>query len=562
MAQRTLRGRGLAAGVGTGVAFVHRESAPSEFALTEIEEDQVEQEWGRVEAAFAEARRAVGRDVQSMPDDIASSITDVLHAHRFLLEDTALLDEMRQELAEELICAEHVVMRVLRRWGRRFHGTGDEVLSSRVDDLTDITRRVLNALVGQRRRALERLPAETVLVSQRLLPSDVVFLERRSVAAVVLELGSPASHAALMARALGIPAVGQVEDVQKQVKTGDHLLVDGASGTVTVEPDHDTMRRFADLASRETQQRAIAHTRRYQQAETEDGVQVAVVANVGTREDALLAVSNGADGIGLCRMERVYLARDTAPTADELCRELERILRPMQGRPVTVRLLDAGGDKPVPYIDSPVETDPFLGMRGVRMLLSHPSLMDVQLEALLGLSRDHDLRILVPMVTLADEMRRVREALLAKAHALGMEPLPLGAMIETPAAALCASEVAQHCDFISLGTNDLTQYVMVAGRENPSVGDYFLEQHPAVIRLLRTVCDEADDTPLEVCGELASQTDVLCTLLRMGVRTLSVVPLRVPAVKEAVRGIRLSGGESLTTAGRTHLPAYRIDRGV
>jgi phosphoenolpyruvate-protein kinase (PTS system EI component) len=214
------------------------------------------------------------------------------------------------------------------------------------------------------------------------------------------------------------------------------------------------------------------------------------------------------------------------------------VFAPLGRKPITVRLLDLGADKPVSFLNFPIEDDPFLGCRGVRLLLRYPDLLETQLKALLEFSRDHELRILVPMVTLADDMAEVRRRLRAIADRAGLGTLPpLGAMIETPAAALTISDIIQHADFLSIGTNDLTQFTMAAGRENPLVNDYFVESHPAVLRLIRIVVEEAGDTPVAICGELAAQLDCISTLLNLGVRNLSVAPPLVPSVKEIIRQV-------------------------
>jgi phosphoenolpyruvate-protein kinase (PTS system EI component) len=266
-----------------------------------------------------------------------------------------------------------------------------------------------------------------------------------------------------------------------------------------------------------------------------------VLANIGCREDALLGDTNGADGIGLYRTECLYLSRKTPPSEDELYEEMRSAVHPFEGRPVTVRLLDAGGDKEIPFLNLPRDVDPALGRRGIRLLLNYPDLINTQLRAILRLSREHDVRILVPLVTLAEEMEWVSEQLdQALLSVASDQRPPLGVLIETPAAALCISDIVKHADFVSVGTNDLTQYVMAAGRENASVGDYFLDDHPAILRLLRIIGAGIDGTPLSVCGELAGNERVLPALIDAGITALSVAPGRVPAIKEAVRNLRTS----------------------
>jgi phosphotransferase system enzyme I (PtsI) len=275
-------------------------------------------------------------------------------------------------------------------------------------------------------------------------------------------------------------------------------------------------------------------------ARTQDGVLIHVWANIGTREDAMLAADSGAEGVGLYRIENLYLSREMPPTEDELLEGLQATLAPVQDRPVTVRLLDVGGDKKPVFLNLPAEPNPFLGRRGVRLLMDCPDLLTTQLRALLRLSRDIELRITIPMVTLIEEVQYVRRALRATAKELGIRELPaLGVMIETPSAALCTREIAEAADLLSLGTNDLTQYTMVAGREEDSVTDYYLEDHPAVQRLITMVIEEAETTPIMLCGELAARPDRLKLLVQAGLTSLSVAAPLVPSVKAAIRSIRI-----------------------
>jgi phosphoenolpyruvate-protein kinase (PTS system EI component) len=278
----------------------------------------------------------------------------------------------------------------------------------------------------------------------------------------------------------------------------------------------------------------------HEPARTRDGASVDVMANVGCVEDFVSAAENGADGVGLYRMEQYYLSRKTPPTEEELLATLHRIAASMKGKPITVRLLDMGGDKPIPFLKLPAEDNPFLGQRGLRLLLRYPDLMTTQLRALLVFSGEYDVRILVPMVTLADEMAQVRRRLVELAAEMGVKRIPpLGAMIEVPAAALTVPDILQHADFFGIGTNDLTQYTMAAGRENPLVSDYFTDDHPAVLRLIRLVVEEGGGVPVEICGELAGRIDAVPALLRLGIRALSVAPPLIPGIKAAVRGVEL-----------------------
>ena len=322
----------------------------------------------------------------------------------------------------------------------------------------------------------------------------------------------------------------------ERITDAQEVIVDGIAGEVILSPDAATRVQYEKSVRRSQDETLQSRRLSLEPVRTSGGQEVTVMANVGCGEDVTAAAENGADGVGLYRIEQFYLSRNTPPSVPELLAELRGALALLRGKRITVRLLDLGADKPAPFVQFPSEDDPFLGRRGVRLLLKYPDLLDVQLKALLEFAREQDVHILVPMVTLAEDMAQVRRRLLEIASQAGISELPpLGAMIETPAAALSVSEILHYADFLSIGTNDLTQYTMAAGRENPLVNDYFVENHPAVLRLIRIVLEEAGQIPVTVCGELAADLDSISSLLKLGLRNFSVAPPLVPAVKNVIR---------------------------
>jgi phosphotransferase system enzyme I (PtsI) len=535
----TLSGLGVSPGLAVGQAFIYRDIL-HDLERYDIEPHQVEYQHRRIGRAVETVLADLGLSAERVEAEVNTDLAMIFHAHEAMLHDPTLTKELREELEQELVNAEQVVKRVFRRWERKFRTMASEELRARGDDVADLGRQLQQALAGIRTHILEDVPPDSVLVATRLLPSDTVHLSRKSVVAVVAEFGGPASHAALLTREMGIPAVTYVAAASDAIASGATVLVDGFSGTVVVAPDAENQAVFEKRVAEQRVSCAAARERCHEPATTLDGVATAIMANVGCREDAVLAADNGADGVGLYRLEQLYLSRKALPTEDELLETLRSAVEPVAGKPITVRLLDVGADKKLPSLDLSAEVNPFLGRRGVRVLLAFPELLHTQLRALARLSRERDIHILVPMVTLAQEVKRLRELLVTAAANVGAEHVPpLGAMIETPAAALCVDEIRQHADFLSVGTNDLTQYTMAAGREDPLVSDYFRDDHPAVRRLLRLVSEAAGDTPLTLCGELAGRVDMLPFLLATGIRTFSVASPLVATVKEAVRQIRL-----------------------
>lgn len=533
-------GRATSPGFVEGQAFVYHERQAAAPAPYEIEKDQVDQEMARVEHAMESVLGDLKTSTRRMEKRVDAKLAAVFKAHGAILRDPTLRQEIRNEIGE-LVNAEHALARVFRRWERKFRDMTDKALAQRAEDVADLGQRLLRHMGGVQTTPLEKMPKRRILVARQLLPSDTVALPGRSVIGIVVEFGGPGSHAALLARGMGIPTVTQVPNVTQQIAEGDQLIVDGFTGEVIVRPDTQTSRHYRQKVANLRATMSESRRRRHEPAKTRDGTPITVLANVGNREDAATAAECGADGVGLCRLEQVYLSRKVPPTSEELLTELREIFAPFKSKPVTVRLLDLGGDKPVPFLKLPPEDNPQLGCRGVRLLLNFPDLITTQLRALLALSREQEIHILVPMVTLTSDMVQIRQRLVDVAKEVGQEKLPpLGAMIETPAAALTVPDMIHHADFLSIGTNDLTQYTMAAGREDPLVGSYFVQDHCAVLRLVRMIVEEAGSIPVEVCGELAGQTDSVATLLKLGIRTVSVAPPLVPGIKQSVREISLT----------------------
>jgi phosphoenolpyruvate-protein phosphotransferase len=503
----------------------------------EIEGHQVQEELRRLDRALKVVVEDLRVSTQRIEGEADDKLAAIFEAHQSMLQDAELLREVHALIEEEWICAAQAVSRVFRRWERRFRELKQEAHRRHAADVADLRQRLLREMAGIAQTPLEKMPPGRVLVARRLLPSDTVALPRRQVVGIILEVGGPGSHAALLAEAMGIPTVTHIPQATDRISEGDLVMVDGLHGEIVVNPGKVTVALCREAMRHEQVRSSQALHLALQPARTADGIGIEVLANVSCREDVLAAVENGADGVGLYRIEQYYLARKTPPSVGDLLGELTEVFAPMRGRPVTVRLLDLGGDKPVPFLKLPPEENPFLGQRGVRFLLRYPDLLDTQLRALCEFSKHQDLRILVPMLTLAEEMAFIRSQLVRVS--CGQKLPILGAMIETPAAALSVPEITSQADFLSVGTNDLTQYTMAAGRENPLVNDYFREDHPAVLRLLGIILEEAGQTPVALCGELARQTESLPVLLRLGLRTLSVAPPLVPAVKQAIRQVTL-----------------------
>ena len=496
-------------------------------------------EWTRLEAAFAATRHDLAEAVVRLEREVGSGIADVFRAHQMMLDGISSSGDLAKEIRGSDLDAAGAVRRVFRSRTRKFEGLPDPTLQQRGDDVADLGRRLLRHLEGDDPYRLARVPEGAVVAARRLLPSDVIALAERRVAALLVESIGQASHAALLAREKSIPTVA-ISGILEHVREGDEVLVDAYRGDVVIGADAAARAEFElrvlEYQARLTRCRITCH----QAARTLDGVLVRVEANLGTRRDVEVVLGNGADGVGLFRIEQLYLGRELPPTEDELYEEMQAIASPLRDKPLTIRLLDVGGDKPLPFLRPPSEANPSLGLRGIRLLLRHPALLRTQLAAFVRLSREQDVRVLVPMVTLEDDIRTTRQLFEEVCAALHVETRPaFGAMIETPAAALAIPAIAQHVDFLSVGTNDLTQYMFAAGRDDPNVNGYFQDAHPSLLRLLEIIVDDAADLPLTLCGELAGREELLPRLLAIGFRSFSIAPPLIPGTKDRIRAVRI-----------------------
>ncbi|MHC4880829.1 MAG: phosphoenolpyruvate--protein phosphotransferase [Planctomycetota bacterium] len=555
-------------GLAVGPAYIHRDTSEMESHERRISPSSVESELARIHTSVREVHAELDQSARHVERELGHDMASILRAYQFIVDDQSLWSDFEAELRDQLVDAETVVSTVLGRQEHKLRELTNATLSQRSDDVTDITRRILRHLRGDTARIGPECVEGCVFVVHRLLTSTCLQLPERNVAAVLVERPESHSHAAIFVRQFGIPVIAGLERLIRRIGDGDRLLIDGSAGSVAIRPTpaqrDEFQQRLADQQRRQTSAKGQSH----EPAVTRSGRRIDVMANAGSRAEVMRAVNNGADGIGLLRIEQLFLTRNSRahapvfvsherngngetlrfdpprsaapspsviPSEDELLCELRTVLEPVGDRLVTVRLLDTGGDKPIPELAPAHEPWPMLGRRGVRLLFDHPALLHMQLRVLMLLSEQFDLRILVPMVTTADDMRQVWESLNRTASEMNLSVPPLGAMIETPAAALCVREIARHADFLSIGTNDLTQYTMVAGRDSPSVAEYFNDEHPAVLRLIGIVGEEAGDCPISVCGELAASPNVLDALLSYNVRSLSVAPPLVANVKQRVR---------------------------
>ncbi len=535
-----LSGRSISPGLGMGRAWIVADVLKWSGPPAPIGPNDVDSELARLARSFEETLAELDQYAKRIEVEFDAGLAGIFRAHGAMLRELFASGEFERELRVSLLTAEAVVRRVLQRWYQKFERLDNQTLRQRADDVLDLGRNIIRRLRGEQEAGFKAIPEGSILVVERLLPSDVVTLPKSNVAAVVVETLGQGSHAALLAREKGIPTIAEIPGILALLSSGAELLVDGCHGTLVIAPQVATRSEFQERMEkwRATLVRCKAACR--QPARTLDGQLIDVAANIGIHDDVGLALDNGADGVGLLRIEQLYFARPIPPTEDELFSELESLVAPLGGRSVTIRLLDVGGDKPLPYLNLPPTANPTLGRRGVRLLLNFAQLVRTQIGAILKLSREHSLRVLIPMVTLEDDIRLMRETFDALCTERKVsKPPEFGAMVETPAAALAIPALAKHVDFFCVGTNDLTQYTLAAARDDASVNDYYLDSHESIMRLLGIILDDAGARPVTLCGELAGREASVPRLLKMGFRALSVAPTVIPTTKELIRKLNL-----------------------
>jgi phosphoenolpyruvate-protein phosphotransferase len=531
-----LRGVPVSPGYGEGSAYIITSPVARHEILLPIEASETSHEFERIRDAFSLVIKDLARSAENVKSALDRTYADIIHAQIEMLKDPVLLEVSKQTLQKELTNAEKTVKRVFNRFAKKLKSSESTLIRERSDDMEDLANRVVNKLTGGDVNRFSGIPSGSVLIVKRLFPSDAAVLPRKKIKGMALEMGGPASHAAILTRESGIPAVSELPDIGNTFGENDQILVNGNEGTVIINPSENAKKIFGMKKKRFILTFKEARRQCMKKSFTKNRIHIPVFANVSDINDALLAAENGADGIGLYRIEQIYLSSKTLPSSSELERKIRSTLEPFKSFPLNIRLLDTGADKKIPFLNYPDEANPALGLRGIRFLLKYPDVMNPQLKAILSISKTMKVNILVPMVTSVADMREMKKNLWNCAEEMKITTLPgLGAMIETPAAALLAGEIAEYVDFLSIGTNDLTQFTMASGRENHLVADYYEDSHPAVMKLITMVVDAVRDKPVTLCGQLASHIESIPQLLRTGITSLSVSAFQIPFVKEAVR---------------------------
>jgi phosphoenolpyruvate-protein phosphotransferase len=522
--EAAIASRGLAIGRAT-------QWTRTEIAVAERGEGE-----GGEAAALDRALATVRGHLESMRAQAQGERQALLAAHAELVEDPDLRDRAGEWMRRGKSAA-FAWRQATRAVAEGLAALDDPRMRERAADLRDLENQVLRVLSGKPPSSTREVAPGSILIADDVLPSQIISLDADRVAGVCTARGGPTSHVALLAQATGLPVLVAAGPAILDIADGTAVVLDAEHGWLDVDPPAADLAAVERAVEQRTEERTADLAAAKRPARTRDGVDISIVANLGSLADAIVAVQKGAGGCGLLRTEFLYLERREPPDEDEQASEYQRIATALGGRPMTVRTMDIGGDKPIPYLPLPREENPALGMRGLRASLWEPELLRTQLRAILRVQPAGQCRVLLPMVTDVEELKAVRAIIEECARGLGAVPPPVGAMIETPASALLAEQLAEHADFLSIGTNDLSQYTLAVDRGHPELARRLDALHPAVLRLMALVAEagRAHGKSVSVCGALGSDVDALPILVGLGVHEISATPSTIPRLKRTVR---------------------------
>jgi phosphotransferase system enzyme I (PtsI) len=521
---------------------------------------------------FLEAMDEVAVDIQSTRDSVTGQLGEqyaaIFAAHLSLLADPRLRADIEGKIRDGLYSAEYAVSRTLRGYAEHFLKLDNAYLAERVHDLYDLERRLLQNLTGRQREELSRLDTQAIVLAHNLTPGETVHLDRRFVLGFATEIGGAGGHTAIVAQGMEIPAVVGLGRFLADASGGDMVIVDGDQGLLILRPDEATLAQYGQRLEQRRAVTARLQSLRDLPAETRDGVRIAMLANIEFPHETPACLDRGADGIGLYRTEFLYLATKDEPTEEDHFRAYAEVVRAMQGRPVVIRTLDLGADKmgSIP-VSGEEDRNPFLGLRSIRLALSNLQLFRPQLRAILRASALGDVRVMFPLISTLDELLRAKQLLgeaMDELQAAGVacnRAIPVGIMIESPAAAVLIDRFVREVDFVSIGTNDLIQYTLAVDRGNPAVKDLYQASDPAVLRLIQQTLQAADQAGVEasLCGQMSSDPTYTMLLLGLGLRRLSVAPSSIPEIKEVCRKVTVPQCQAVAVQALTMQRPREID---
>ncbi len=543
--ETVLHGIGVSPGIGIGPVFLlpaAEEDRPSE---RKIGDDEVERELDRFFAAVAETKKQIQALREKTLSQLGMEHAGIFDAQLMILDDEQVVGDVREAITKRKKNAEAAFYETISRYLHVLYVSGDAYLAERHADIKDVLNRVLDNLGGVDRSDVCKVPIPSIIVARDISPSDTVRMDKQVVLGFATDVGSQSSHTAIMAKALGIPAVVGLHMITEVIREGDAVLVDGRQGTVTINPTSGTLEKGrAQFREIEAYKDKLSSLRDLP-AETKDGRRITLSANIELPTELSSVIESGAEGVGLYRTEFIYMNRAGLPSEDDQFEAYKKVLEGVKPNPVIVRTMDLGGDKFITHLNIPFEFNPFLGWRAIRFCLERRDIFEVQLRAILRAGVYGNLKLMYPMISSVEEVVKANAILAEVKEELSREGVPhaedfeVGAMIEIPSAALTADILAKEVDFFSIGTNDLIQYTLAVERVNDKIAHLYQPFHPAVLRLMKNVVEQGRRNHIWVgiCGEVATDPAMCLILVGMGLDEISASPAVVPRVKSVIRGI-------------------------
>ncbi|MFA7550359.1 MAG: phosphoenolpyruvate--protein phosphotransferase, partial [Sedimentibacter sp.] len=522
-----MKGLGVSPGIGIGKAFII-DKGPINIIKNYV--NDAEKEIDRLKAALEMAKEQLNELYISTIDELGEKEAQIFKSHEMMLEDDTFISDVEDRINREGVNAEFALNETSNVYIKMFQSIEDEYLRERSEDIKDVMNRVIRILMGVSSTDFSNIEENSIIVAKDLTPSDTAQLDRTKVAAMITEVGGKTSHAAIIARIMGIPTIVGLNNITDKIKDGDTVICDGKTGKVLINPNAKQLFYYNKKKNIEDDIKNELRNQVGLPSITKDGFKVSLSANIGVPNDVDMALENDAEGIGLFRSEFIFMNRDRQPTEDEQFEQYKEVLVKMGDKPVIIRTMDIGGDKNVPYIDIPKEMNPFLGYRAIRFCLGNVEVFRTQLRAILRASVYGNVKIMIPMISTMKELKDSKKILQQAKDELKSEgikfknDIEIGIMIEIPSAAIISDLLAKEVDFFSIGTNDLIQYTMAVDRMNSKLSYLYSQYHPALLRLIKGIIDNAHNAGIWVgmCGEAAGDPKLIPVFVGMGLDEFSM----------------------------------------
>lgn len=537
-----MKGIGVSPGISIGKVFL-KEEIEAKVEKKNIE--NISDEIAKLNAAIEKSLKEVKSIYEYALKNLGEKEAEIFSAHKLMLEDPEFIDFIKEKIKLESVNAEWGVKEASNKYISILENMDNEYLKERAADIKDISKRLINNLMGIENISLSTLEEECIIVSKDLTPSDTAQMRKDKVLGFVTEVGGRTSHTSIMARTLELPAVVGVKDMTKSVKNNDMIIIDGEEGTVIINPTQDEINTYKEKRKAFEEFKNKLKELKNSKSISKDGYKVEIAGNIGTPNDIDKVIENGGEGVGLYRTEFLYMDRDKLPTEEEQFESYKIVAEKLEGRPLVIRTLDVGGDKELPYLEMPKEMNPFLGYRAIRLCLDRVDIFKVQLRAILRASAYGNIKIMFPMISSLKEFRDAKQILEEVKNELRVEKIPfnenieVGIMVEIPSAAIQSDVFAKEVDFFSIGTNDLIQYTLAVDRGNENISYLYSQYHPAVLRLIKMTIENGHKEGIWVgmCGEAAGDERLIPILLGMGLDEFSMSASSILKARYIIKNI-------------------------